>query len=113
MNSNSPKTEDLDRLLSAYFKQQVPNPWPAAPTSRFAEPSTVAANRPAHTERVGRSSLTLAASVAALLGLGLLLADTRPQGGVAPTATDGSVLKNSTANGDKLLKHMTPEPTHR
>src|SRR5262245_7589011 len=63
----SPPTppDDLDRLLSAYFRAQRPDPWPPAP----AVPPPAAARRPSRGSR-----LALAAAVGLLLGGQLYLA---------------------------------------
>jgi hypothetical protein len=63
----SPPTppDDLDRLLSAYFRAETPDPWPPAP----AAPPPAPARRPRRGSR-----LALAAAVALLLGGQLYLA---------------------------------------
>src|SRR5688572_6767899 len=63
MSQMSMPHEPVDDALSAFFKSALPKPWPAAP--RTAEPSSVVAARPASSNR---ARLTLAASVAILLG---------------------------------------------
>ena len=60
--------DDLDRLLRAYFRSEVPSPWPGAPTPATVQPAAAPlSNRLAH------SRLVLAASIAALLVGGWLL----------------------------------------
>lgn len=114
MNANALPTQtddDMDRLLSAYFKRQMPAEWPACRALAVAEPSTLrprvvdpAAGNPS------RSSLTLAASVAALLGLGLVLTS-GPRDANAPAPSgDGGVLYSGTADGKKLLDPLKPAP---
>jgi len=55
----------IDDVLSDFFKSKLPQPWPAAP--RTAEPASLLASRRA-TAQNNRARLTLAASVAILLG---------------------------------------------
>jgi hypothetical protein len=98
--------DEMDRLFAAYFQRQLPEPWP-----KFRPPPTagVRTSRPAG----GRSRLTLAASVAALLGLGLLVSSgprTAPHG--QPVAKHGtSLLPGATADGRDLQKHMNRTQT--
>jgi hypothetical protein len=107
--------EDLDRLLSDFFKSQMKKPWPAAPAVT-SEPSVFVAartaevesprNQPAGRDTGTRARYTLAASVALLLGTGWFLSNgfqpaerPGPLPGVAPkgigdaTASDPEVLK--------------------
>lgn len=103
--------DDLDRLFRAYFQRQVPDPFPPCPTVPVAEPASKYQSRQA---RPGvRSRLTLAASVAGLLGLGLTVSSgvRTPQAAKAPDAPDARLLQNSTADGAELLKHATPNAT--
>jgi hypothetical protein len=70
--------ENLDRLLSDFFKSQLKQPWPAAPATTVSEPSALVAsraatsetprNQPAARDSNARSRYTLAVSVALLLG---------------------------------------------
>ncbi len=95
--------DELDRRFSAYFKAQVPQPWPKAPVANIEASTRVAAiRRESPTGRV-----TLAASVACLLGLGLALS--YGPGFQGPTAPGGDLLKNGNADGKNLQKQMTPE----
>ena len=55
----------IDDLLSDFFKSKLPQPWPAAP--RTAEPASLLASRRASSQN-SRARITLAASVAILLG---------------------------------------------
>lgn len=78
MTSNTPIAESsrepidaLDRLLSYYFKSQLRQPWPSAPETRRTEVASLAVQRskPAvPQDSISRARLTLAASVALLLG---------------------------------------------
>jgi hypothetical protein len=80
-----PPPDDLDRLLSAFFRAEVPDPWPAAP----AVPSAAPSRRPRRGSR-----LALAAAVALLLGGQLYLAgrflDTPTSGPDNPGRLTGS-----------------------
>lgn len=82
--------DELDSLLSEFFKAQLKKPWPKAPVptpATPAVPSELAAARAAEVPRnapstpalshdsAGRARFTLAASVALLLGTGWFLAD--------------------------------------
>ncbi len=112
MNTNTlPPEDDLDRMLSAYFKRQMPAEWPVCrATATLAEPTSVRPALQPAASQPARSSLTLAASVAALLGLGLYLSSDH-QPGTAPVANDNSKLLNSgNADGKNLLKHIKPTP---
>ena len=71
--------DDLDRLLSAFYKAELPEPWPhmRAPESEtpatlpLAAPAVAVARRtetPRRMASIGRSRFALAASVALLLG---------------------------------------------
>jgi hypothetical protein len=90
--------DDLDRHLSAYFRAQVPAQWPVAPVPVQART----------TPRFGaawKTRLTLAASVAGLLGLGWVL--TSGNLGTSPKQTEAEpLLQKSSADGDKLLKKL-------
>jgi len=87
-----PSTPDeLDRLLSGYFQNQMPRPWPGAPVTDV-EPSTWRASRSGSTSR-----WALAASVALLIGLcwytgrGIAPVDRQPS--MSPgTATEKHIL---------------------
>ena len=74
-----PRSEPLDALeglLADYFKSQLNEPWPSAPASPRAEASGLVATRAIplareplpHRDNNSRARLTLAASVAILLG---------------------------------------------
>ncbi|HEY8504359.1 MAG TPA: hypothetical protein VIL46_07230, partial [Gemmataceae bacterium] len=59
-----PRSDEVDRVLSTFFKKELPAPWPPL---RLPEPAA-----PARAGRLGPaapSRLALAASVAVLLGL--------------------------------------------
>lgn len=126
MTPNSP--DDLDRLLSDFFKAQMKNPWPNAPLAQTAEPSELATrteaprNEPAPVRRdqTARAKFTLAASVALLLGTAFYMSDgyappARPN---AQPATNGapSLFNGSEAKGtpggvlDTIHKDKTGAP---
>ncbi len=93
--------DNLDRLFSAYFKEQVPQPWPpfrGTPVAAAEVRSTAAPSR-----------YVLAASAAALLGLGLYLSSGVQQSNRPPDhATQGTgLLKTATANGKGLTGGAT------
>jgi hypothetical protein len=76
MNANTPEHQDeLDRLLSDFFKSQVNKPWPAVRLPEPVEPAALVAVRnepPARSQPAAnpgsRARLTLAVSAAILLG---------------------------------------------
>ncbi|HEY2784662.1 MAG TPA: hypothetical protein VGJ05_06760 [Fimbriiglobus sp.] len=98
MTSSSP--DGLDRALTAYFHDQVPNPWPAC-RALEGNPTPVPAARRRNESVSGRAILAL--SVAALLGFGLLLSSGFPASHPAVPATDPGVLRGSTADGTNLI----------
>jgi hypothetical protein len=111
--------DDLDRLLGDFFQGQMRRPWPPAPGS--AEPVALAGGpppvpatpRPAHAAVFGehgtRARLTLAVSVAILLG-GCWALSNGFQAGERPVAKpDGSgqgVLDNGKAKGGDPLDEI-------
>ena len=70
MSKTHPPEQDVDQLLGAFFKSEIPDPWPA-----FEPPARTLPFRPAPERRgfVLGSRLALAASVALLLVSGWLL----------------------------------------
>jgi len=103
LSATPAQPDELDRRFAAYFKAQVPQPWPEAPVANVEASSRLpAVQRESHTGR-----LTLAASVACLLGLGLALSyGPSFQGSATPS---GDLLKNGSADGKALQPHMAPE----
>ena len=94
-HQTSGQPDGLDQLLSDFFTSQMKRPWPAAPAVGTAEPSVLVAARNAPTTPVrnraavsgdngNRARLTLAASVAILLGSCWYLSD-----GWQPAARSG------------------------
>ncbi|HEY1189761.1 MAG TPA: hypothetical protein VGE74_19085 [Gemmata sp.] len=123
MNTNALQTppDELDKLLSGFFKAQLKNPWPKAPSvapvTPVVEPSTLATARAADAPRsvpvsvrdgTARARFTLAASVALLLGTGWFLADGFHPGArsgheAAPGKRGGLFLPASGADGSEHL----------
>jgi hypothetical protein len=56
------RPDETDRVLTAYFRSEVPSPWPSLPTPGMTQPATVVRN-----QRVTHSRLVLAASIVTLL----------------------------------------------
>ena len=120
----NPETPDeLDRLLADFFKAQLKKPWPNAPVPPAAsaqaksEPSELAIARttsapqqapaPVRRDNTARARFTLAASVAVLLGTGLLLSNnfepSSRQGNV-PVQNGKSLVPDSSADGKDDLR---------
>jgi hypothetical protein len=114
--NNFQTPDELDRLFSDFFKAQLKNPWPNAPgapsvplaaTPRVAsEPRTVPAPVPAVRPHDGtsRARLTLAASVALVLGTCWYLSNglaPGPRPTVAPIPSGPGRLGDSDAKGIK------------
>lgn len=119
--THNPTTpDDLDRMLAAYFTRELPHPWPTCPS--VGEPVMVQAvpssRVPAHqADSLSRSRLTLAASVAALLGLGLFVSsDVRQQPTARKVTPDSATapidLSKTTADGSRhpMSKQDTTSP---
>jgi hypothetical protein len=101
--------DELDARFYHYFRHQIPDPFPAFEWPRVTTDNM--ANAIGST--INRSHLTLAASVCALLGLGLLAS--------APSKTVNTLeqhvrvtsdvyFQSSTASGKNLLKHVVKQP---
>ena len=116
--NTEPSPDALDRLLSDFFKGQLPRPWPPAPAGgAFAEPARNAIPDPGR-----RSRLTLAASVAVLLGGGWLLVGgspngprpaANPNGAARPAALPGATAdpgKGGVLDKVKEIKATQPKP---
>jgi hypothetical protein len=111
-----PPPDDLDRLLGDFFKGRRKRPWPAAPVP--GEPTGLAPvpvelrNKPLASagEHGTRARLTLAVSVAILLGGCWALSNGLPPAGrpdPKPGAVNGpGVLDPSNAEGSDPLKTM-------
>src|SRR4051794_13396327 len=107
MNAN-PSPDGLDRLLGDFFKSQMKQPWPPAPTPVQSEPSSLIAARTTPPLNVGdhgtRARWTLGVAVALLLATCWVLSSDRQ-----PTArTPGSKPAN---NGTFNLDNGSAGPT--
>jgi len=67
--------DDLDGLLRAFFRAEMPHPWPELDAPAF---TSVPSTRLAFWRRIKRSHLALAASVALLIGGSLLFSGKLP-----------------------------------
>jgi hypothetical protein len=56
------RPDEIDGVLTAYFRSEVPSPWPSLPTPSTTQPAAVVRNY-----RLSQSRLVLAASIAALI----------------------------------------------
>ena len=102
--------DDVDKILRAFFRRQMPDPWPLmeAPVLRRIAPAAVA--RPARRWPLLRSRLALAASVA-LLATGLFLLAEAFQG--RPQHQEPVLPSGPTANGRNGVEgvlHPAPPP---
>ena len=95
--------EPVDRVLTTFFRQQMPNPWPPAPAvgsvtlpARVVYPSSSAA----------RSRWALAASVALLVGGCWYLSGHLTDGKARP----GTGLEGGTASPTVIDKHLGKAP---
>ncbi len=104
MNEHTPSDEPMDRLLSQYFQNEHPQPWPDA---NAITPVTPSSETKPYTGL--RSRLTLAASVWILIGLGLMLPTS--QRNANEPASVGPLMQGATANGAKLLDKIVPVST--
>ena len=111
----TPPDDNIDRLLASFFKAEMPHPWPGAPEpAAISEPSGLVAERtatttdqpPARRDTGSKSRLTLAASVALLLGGCWILSNgfqttSRPTNG--NNSAPGVNLRDTTADGNTGL----------
>jgi hypothetical protein len=105
--------DDLDELLSAYYQAAMPSPWPELELPAHV---SVMRTRLAFWQRVKRSHLALAASVALLVGGSFLFAGKSPNYR-PPTTPDippiGSKPKEPVFDPDKVTNKesilLTPE----
>lgn len=101
-------SNELDRLLKAYFQSELPTRWPPVPETEIVGAMEFAASdRPTRRGWLTPSRWALAASVAALAGLcGLLLsassAPPRP-----PLAKQPSPYQSATAGDGPILQEMS------
>lgn len=103
--------DDVDKILRAFFRRQMPDPWPSleAPVLRRVVP--VPAAKAARRWPLLRSRLALAASVA-LLAAGLLFRGEAFQGRPNPAGTDLPIGPGSASrdNGVRGVIDPTPAP---
>jgi hypothetical protein len=80
-NGEGPPSDEVETLLRAYFRAEMPHPWPAPPLARapVSQPLPTSAVRGSF-----RSRLTLAASVAMLLAGTLAIPGRKPTGQAPP-----------------------------
>lgn len=108
---NSGPPDPIDRRLSDFFQSQMPRPWPTAPAVGATEPSEMVAVRNHAApggDGGGRARLTLAASVAVLLGSYWLLSNgwqPAPRNGGSHAAPGGPNIDmgKGTAGGKDTL----------
>jgi len=114
MNAIDQKPNDVDRLLSGFFKSEMPDPFP---TFRNASVMPLAASRNSHEQgraASNRSRFALAASVAILLGGCWYLSgqigprSDRPNLGSNGDATANMPKELKNANKDANKKPMMP-----
>ena len=88
--------DPLDRALSSFYKSQLPAQWPAVPIPAEARRET--------RRHSWRNRLTLGASIAAMLALGIGLSYT-PNVPSSPSESNG-FFGTGTAGPGKLNKHI-------
>ena len=110
MTPTTPPADETESLFAEYLKAQVPHPWPACRALARSEPAELSGT-PGRSDR--RSRLTLAASIAILLGGGLALS-TGPRPEPAPDqspAAGPNLLNSATADGKAIgSKGSLPVP---
>jgi hypothetical protein len=105
--------EDVDRLLRAFLRSEVPDPWPAPKTPALPRPR---ADRPARRWTAWRSRSALAAAVGlfllSYLGLAGLFGEFRtPDAGVDPQGVVSQVPHEvRTPGGKRALMRETLTP---
>ena len=100
MNPSHPHPDPhaaADAAFARYFRAHLPAQWPAAPIPVDAAPALPARGG------AWRTRMTLGAGVAAMLALGFALSY-GPAANTAPKS--GDAIRNPTANGQGLHKHM-------
>jgi hypothetical protein len=90
------RPDEFDRVLTAYFRSEVPSPWPSVPMPGTTQP---AASLRSH--RLSQSRLMLAASIAALLLGGWLLTGLRLDSGNIVSIKEGAA---------KVPMELRPQP---
>jgi hypothetical protein len=96
--------DDLDRLLTTFYRAEMPHPWPKLAPPLRVRPATVEGDP--RRSVLTHSRLTLAASVAALVAGGWLLSGRLPVAAPGP----GVSLEGGSAKVPKELRHKTEAP---
>jgi hypothetical protein len=101
--------DDVDKILRAFFRRQMPDPWPSleAPVLRRIAPAPVA--KPARRWPLLRSRLALAASVA-LLATGLFFLAEAFQGRPHPPGPGVSIGPGSASRKNGIDGVVDPSP---
>ena len=111
MNRAPQNPDGIDQILTDFFQSQLPHPWPSAPVpaASLSQPSSLASRPAARSADSGqRARLTLAVSVAFLLGALWFLSPTGTAPRQAPKASPGGAtdVLNGTATMPKEIdKH--------
>jgi hypothetical protein len=96
-----PAGDELDGLLRAYFRAEMPDPWPAAPVPERANERLVLTLPPAREEAAPRHSSLFRSRLALALSVALLILGALLLGGrftLEPTGDlDGANLRPSSA----------------
>jgi hypothetical protein len=94
--------DDLDGLLRAFYRAEMPHPWPELEPPAF---TSVPSSRLAFWRGIKRSHLALAASVALLIGGSLLFSGKLPS---ISRVTEGPTTANRDPE-DNVLHHQEPK----
>src|SRR5262249_45159943 len=89
--NDPPAGGDIDRLLTEFFRRELPDPWPAAPAvalaSASARTSPAGSSAPA---RSGRWALAFSLAAVTILGVALAGRMPAPRGGPFPSVETGN-----------------------
>jgi len=96
--------DDLDGLLRAFFRAEMPHPWPELEAPAF---TSVPSTRLAFWRRIKRSHLALAASVALLIGGSLLFTGKVPS--IGQLLKPGDTIATPVDGDDDLKHHPKPK----
>jgi hypothetical protein len=102
--------DDLDDLLTAFFRSERPSPWPAAPEPEEADVIARPASLPRRSP--WNSRFALAASVALMLAGGWMLSGSFKQlgpEGPAPSLSDGTADRDDGKAFKKVKSSMSLE----
>ncbi|MDB5307873.1 MAG: hypothetical protein JWO38_2075 [Gemmataceae bacterium] len=104
MSQSIIQPDAIDSFLSDFFKSRMRHPWPAAPVPVSAQPSALVAPRVASSQMDtnGRARITLAASVALLIGTCWYLSN-------GWQSADRSLSKPGQGGGPNVLPESTAE----